>query len=64
MISKLTELVAADQNVVHAKGGDGQTPLHFASTVEIAQFLLDHGAEIDALDVDHESIAGPVHVTC
>jgi len=55
MISKLTELVAADQNVVHAKGGDGQTPLHFAPTVEIAQFLLDHGAEIDALDVDHES---------
>ncbi len=55
MISKLTELVAADHNVVHAKGGDGQTPLHFASTVEIAQFLLDHGAEIDALDVDHES---------
>ena len=55
MISKLTELVAADENVVHAKGGAGQTPLHFASTVEIAQFLLDHGAEIDALDVDHES---------
>jgi len=54
-ISKLTELVAADQNVVHAKGGDGQTPLHFASTVEIAQLLLEHGAEIDALDVDHES---------
>ncbi len=55
MISRLTELVAADQNVVHAKGGDGQTPLHFASTVEIAQFLLDHGAEIDALDANHES---------
>ncbi len=55
MISKLTEWVTANQNVVHAKGGDGQTPLHFASTVEIAAFLLDHGAEIDALDVDHES---------
>ena len=55
MISKLAELVAADQNVVHARGGDGQTPLHFASTIEIAAFLLDHGAEIDALDVDHES---------
>jgi hypothetical protein len=40
---------------VHARGGDGQTPLHFASTVEIAQFLLAQGAEIDALDVDHES---------
>jgi GrpB-like predicted nucleotidyltransferase (UPF0157 family) len=55
MISKLTELVAADENIVHSRGGDGQTPLHFASTVEIAQFLLDHGAEIEALDVDHES---------
>ena len=55
MISKLTELVAADENIVHSRGGDGQTPLHFASTVEIAQFLLEHGAEIEALDVDHES---------
>jgi hypothetical protein len=55
MLAKLTDLVAADQGVVHARGGDGQTPLHFASTVEIAEFLLDHGAEIDALDVDHES---------
>jgi hypothetical protein len=41
--------------LVHALGGDGQTPLHFASTVEIAAYLLNHGAEIDALDVDHES---------
>jgi len=35
--------------------GDGQTPLHFASTVEVAEFLLENGAEIDARDVDHES---------
>ena len=55
MLAKLAELAAADPNVVNARGGDGQTPLHFASTVEIAAFLLDHGAEIDALDVDHES---------
>ncbi|HXM44092.1 MAG TPA: ankyrin repeat domain-containing protein, partial [Bryobacteraceae bacterium] len=52
---KLTELVAADPGVVHARGGDGQTPLHFASTVEVAEFLLANGAEIDARDVDHES---------
>ena len=25
------------------------------STIEIAAFLLDHGAEIDARDIDHES---------
>jgi len=55
MIDKLRELVAADPSVVHARGGDGQTPLHFASTVEVAEFLLANGADIDARDVDHNS---------
>jgi ankyrin repeat protein len=55
MLAKLTDLVTADPTAVHARGADGQTPLHFASTVGIAAFLLDHGAEIDALDVNHES---------
>ena len=55
LLDKLRELIAADPALVHAPGGDGQTPLHFASTVEIADFLLDHGANIDARDVDHES---------
>jgi ankyrin repeat protein len=55
MLAKLKELVAADPELVHARGGDGQTPLHFVSTVEIAKYLLDHGAAIDARDVDHES---------
>jgi ankyrin repeat protein len=56
-IEELRALVAADASLVHARGGDGQTPLHFASTVEVAEFLLAHGAEIDARDVDHESTA-------
>jgi ankyrin repeat protein len=55
MLEKLAELVMADPELVHARGGDGQTPLHFASTIEIAKYLLDHGAAIDARDVDHES---------
>jgi hypothetical protein len=55
MMPKLKELVAAEPNVVHARGGDGQTPLHFASSVEIARFLVENGADINALDVDHES---------
>ncbi len=54
-MAQLQELVAADPNPVHARGGDGQTPLHFASTVEIAEFLLEHGARIDERDIDHES---------
>src|SRR5262249_44120230 len=41
--------------LVHARGGDGQTPLHFASSVAIAEHLLERGADIDARDVDHES---------
>jgi hypothetical protein len=54
-LDQLQELVRADRAVVHAPGGDGQTPLHFASTAEIARFLLDNGADIDVRDVDHES---------
>ncbi len=52
---KLRELLAADPKLVHARGGDGQTPLHFARTVAVAELLLSHGADLNALDVDHES---------
>ena len=51
----LAALVAANPQSVHMRGGDGQTPLHVAPTVAIAEFLLSHGADIDARDVDHES---------
>jgi ankyrin repeat protein len=52
---RLAELVEADPKLVHARGGDGQTPLHVARSVEIAAYLVEHGADINALDVDHES---------
>jgi len=55
LLEELSALVTANPTLVHAPGGDGQTPLHFASTVEIAELLLLHGAKIDARDVDHES---------
>ena len=55
MLDRLRELVSSEPGRAHARGGDGQTPLHFASSVEIARFLLDQGADIDALDLDHES---------
>src|ERR1700722_14663423 len=56
-IDRVRELLAADPQLVHARGGDGQLPLHFAATVEIAALLLDHGADINARDIDHESTA-------
>jgi hypothetical protein len=55
MLDKLRELVTADREVLGIRGAHGQTPLHFASTVEIAQYLLEQGAEIDARDTEHES---------
>src|SRR5204863_8965162 len=39
LIEKLRELVAADPGQVHARGGDGQTPLHFAGTIAVAEYL-------------------------
>jgi ankyrin repeat protein len=55
MLDRLEALVSADPQLVHARGGDGKTPLHLARSVPIAEFLLARGADIDARDVDHES---------
>jgi hypothetical protein len=57
MIDRVSELLALDPQLVHARGGDGQLPLHFPATVEIAALLLNYGAEIDGRDIDHESTA-------
>lgn len=57
MLSRLKELIEGDLTLVNARGGDGKTPLHCAATVEVAAYLLDHGADIDAHDIDHESTA-------
>ena len=54
-LEDLQRIVIADPSVVHRRGGDGQTPLHFASTIDVARFLVDQGANIDARCVDHES---------
>ena len=55
MFGQLEELLDAEPALVHACGEGGQTPLHFASTIEIAKLLLDRGADIDAQDLLHES---------
>lgn len=55
MLEKLQDLVDADPTLVHARGEGGQTPLHFASTIPIAEFLLENGADVHARDLLHES---------
>jgi Ankyrin repeats (3 copies)/Ankyrin repeat len=51
----LRRLIEADPQCVHERGGDGQTPLHFARSIETVNILLAAGADIDARDVDHRS---------
>jgi ankyrin repeat protein len=57
MIDDLRGMIGRDPGCVHQRGGDGQLPLHFARTPEIADLLLEAGADVDARDVDHESTA-------
>lgn len=49
----LRELLDADPELVNAKGPDGQRALHRAGIIEIIDFLLERGADIEARDVDH-----------
>ena len=51
----LRAMLAEDPSRVHERGGDGQTPLHFARSREVADLLIDAGADLDARDVDHRS---------
>jgi hypothetical protein len=56
-IGEIERILREDPAAVHQRGGDGQLPLHFAANAEVASILLDAGADIDAVDVDHESTA-------
>ena len=56
-LDELQTLVNGDPSLVHARGGDGQQPLHEAKTVAIADFLMDRGADVDARCIDHKSTA-------
>jgi ankyrin repeat protein len=51
----LRRILDADPARVQERGGDGQTPLHFARSREVADLLLAGGADVDARDVDHRS---------
>jgi hypothetical protein len=53
---ELRSMVDADAALVHARGGDGQQPLHEAKTLAIADFLLDRGADINVRCIDHKSM--------
>lgn len=51
----LASMLASDPSKVAERGGDGQTPLHFARSQRVVDLLLNAGADIDARDVDHRA---------
>ena len=51
----LREILDREPSRVHERGGDGQTPLHFARSREVMDILLERGADPDARDLDHRS---------
>src|SRR5687768_4904603 len=53
----LAKILNDDAARVHERGGDGQTPLHFAKSRRVVDMLLDAGADLNARDVDHRATA-------
>jgi ankyrin repeat protein len=51
----LADMLATDPARAHERGGDGQTPLHFARSRAVVDLLLAAGADVDARDVDHRA---------
>ena len=43
---------------VNAKDDDGKSPLHLTDSKEVAQTLIDNGAEVNAIDSFHQT---PLH---
>jgi len=57
MVDDVRRMLAEDPSLIHQRGGDGQLPLHLAQTVDMAEYLVSRGADINARDIDHESTA-------
>jgi ankyrin repeat protein len=57
MTNEVRRMLDAHPALVRARGGDGQLPLHFAQTMDMADVLLSRGADVNARDIDHESTA-------
>ncbi len=57
MPDRVREWLRIDPALVNSRGGDGQSPLHFARSVEVATILVEQGADLEMRDLDHGSTA-------
>jgi ankyrin repeat protein len=57
MTAEVEAFLGQDPDAVHTRGPDGQMPLHYAATPELAERLLQAGADMNARCLDHNSTA-------
>src|SRR4029079_15101611 len=50
-------ILRATPDVVRERGGDGKTVIHCAATAEIAELVIEAGADLEVRDLDHHSTA-------
>lgn len=50
-LDRVEVLLAENPSLIDAKGPNHANPLHFAATVDVAEMLLSHDADPDALDI-------------
>lgn len=44
-----------DKTIINRRGGDGKTPLHYATDPAVMDWLLARGADLEVRDLDHAS---------
>ncbi|MEM6552606.1 MAG: ankyrin repeat domain-containing protein [Planctomycetota bacterium] len=54
-LDRVRALLDEDVSRVSARGGDGKQPLHYARSPAMVDLLVDRGADVNALDIDHGS---------
>ena len=59
----VAEFIERDPALVNSRGGDGQTPLHVASTIAICETLIDAGADLTIRCLDHSATAAQYAVS-